>query len=651
MSGYLWWLSISLENLARPPFLCRDLVRDHGLSTEDALIMRQLMDLPGGLELHIGMFIPTLQGQATPEQQAKWLKPSLKLEIIGTYAQTELGHGTFVRGLETTAVYDPSSQEFVLHSPTLTATKWWPGGLAKSSSHAVVMARLFVGGKDHGPHAFVVQLRDLSTHQPLPGVTVGDIGPKFGYNGVDNGFLRFDHVRLPRDHLLMKNAQVTPEGRYVPPPPGNEKAAYGTMVFVRATIVRDAGYALARAATIAARYCAVRRQTVSVPGQRETQVLDYANTQAVVLPSVAASYALHFMGQSMMGMYEDSQKRGAKGDYSQVPELHALSSGLKALCTDIAAGQIEACRRTCGGHGFSQLSGLPHAYSYYVQNVTWEGDNSVMLLQCARFLIKQLEASLLGGGAGRGGAASSAAYLADAVRELSGSVRSGTKSAECWLTSPSEQEAAIRHAAVRLLAQAREELLSKAGGASGPVRTEGVAWNATTVSLIKAARAHCYLALVRNFTAVVQAARPGSPLRSVLEVMSNLFALNAIEHEFSGVLLEDAFMNGVQAAALRSAVRISMERMRPNAVALVDAFDFSDYFLNSALGRSDGNVYQALYDTAQRSPLNRTAEGPAWQSVIKPGRGTNGSVTPPSVSGGGVISGGMQLMRTIRSKL
>jgi acyl-CoA oxidase len=42
------------------------------------------------------------------------------------------------------------------------------------------MARLFVRGRDYGPHAFIVQLRDLKTHKALPGVELGDIGPKFG---------------------------------------------------------------------------------------------------------------------------------------------------------------------------------------------------------------------------------------------------------------------------------------------------------------------------------------------------------------------------------------------------------------------------------------------------------------------------------------
>ena len=100
----------------------------------------------------VQMFIPTLLSQATPEQQSDWLPKAMKLELIGTYAQTELGHGTFVRGLQTTATYDKQRSEFIIHSPVLTATKWWPGGLGKTATHVVAMARLFIDGRDYGPH-------------------------------------------------------------------------------------------------------------------------------------------------------------------------------------------------------------------------------------------------------------------------------------------------------------------------------------------------------------------------------------------------------------------------------------------------------------------------------------------------------------------
>ena len=217
--------------------------------------------------LLLQMFIPTLLSQASPDQQAEWLPKALSLKLIGTYAQTELGHGTFVRGLQTTASYDLDKKEFVLHTPTLTATKWWPGGLGKTSTHVVnmqnlifdqvtvhhcanvtgfqqyavwllhwdhyrawqlhcavlamamqafqevahpqvAMARLFIRGKDYGPHAFVVPIRDMATHLPLPGIRVGDIGPKFGYNGVDNGFLSFNHVRVPHENMLSRFAKA-----------------------------------------------------------------------------------------------------------------------------------------------------------------------------------------------------------------------------------------------------------------------------------------------------------------------------------------------------------------------------------------------------------------------------------------------------------
>lgn len=105
------------------------------------------------------------------------------------------------------------------------------------STHAVVYARLITDGKDYGINGksmifhvtswckvcrfsgkrlwfidftylgFIVQLRSLEDHKPLPGVTVGDIGMKFGngaYNSMDNGVLRFDHVRIPRDQMLMR---------------------------------------------------------------------------------------------------------------------------------------------------------------------------------------------------------------------------------------------------------------------------------------------------------------------------------------------------------------------------------------------------------------------------------------------------------------
>lgn len=176
--------------------------------------------------LHYVMFVPTLLGQGTLEQQAYWIGRAWNKEIIGTYAQTELGHGTFIRGLETTATYDPKTKEFVLHSPTLTSYKWWPGGLGQTANYAVVVAQLHSKGQNHGIHPFIVQLRCEKTHKPMPGIKIGEIGTKLGMNSTNNGYLGFEKVRIPRENMLMKNNQVLEDGTFVKAP--NSKLTYGT---------------------------------------------------------------------------------------------------------------------------------------------------------------------------------------------------------------------------------------------------------------------------------------------------------------------------------------------------------------------------------------------------------------------------------------
>ena len=359
-------------------------------------IIRELIDEPGGLDLHLGMFIPTIQGQGDEEQRKHWLPMCTKLQIIGTYAQTELGHGTYIRGLETTATYDAEKEQFIIHSPTLTATKWWPGGMGKTSTHAVVMARLITHGRDRGPHAFVVQIRRNEDHQTMPGVTAGDIGPKMGYNAVDNGFLRFDHVRVPRRAMLMRYSKVDPDGTFHPPPVA--KASYGTMVFVRSDIVMNAALYMKKAVTIAMRYNLVRRQ--SNPGGEkasggvgqkglELQVIDYQHSQRSLFPILARAFAFHCTSDFMRRMYFRYEKVSTqKGDFSALPELHATSSGLKAYCSWATKDAIELCRLCCGGHGFMMLAGFGTTFGNYAPNATYEGDNNVLCLQTARYLLK-----------------------------------------------------------------------------------------------------------------------------------------------------------------------------------------------------------------------------------------------------------------------
>jgi acyl-CoA oxidase len=577
------------------------LMKEEGLSMKDAAEMRTLLFMPGGFELHIGMFIPSILSQGTDEQQSIWMPLCMDLKLIGTYAQTELGHGTFLRGLETVAVYDEVDRRFVIHSPTLTATKWWPGGLGKTCTHAILMARLITKGRDYGPHAFVVQLRDMETHMPLPGVEVGDIGPKMGYNGVDNGFLRFDHVSVPRDAMLMRYSQVLEDGTYVPPPPQNSKASYATMVYVRATIVRDAGDFLGRAATIATRYTSVRRQSSPDSSTRkELQILDYENVYETLIPIVAKSYALKFMGNNMMDMYDGFVKARKMNDFSSLPELHALSSGLKAFCTDVASFGIEECRRTCGGQGYSVLSGLPSIYTSYVQNVTWEGDNNVMYLQMARYLIKQkLKEQVTG------------VMPMNAMGRVAKALSPGE-----W-TRPDAVLAALKAVESHLALGAMSKLRSLSR--SEEIEFEGSAWNESTMDLIQLAKCRCRLVVFQAFVHEVSSAASSNKVErsacAALEEMCCLFGLSCLR-ESGADLLECEHVTPGQYRDIKLEFKASCRRSRANAVALVDAFGYEDYLLNSAIGRKDGNIYEALLAAAKTSPFNKTETGPGWDSGV-----------------------------------
>lgn len=125
--------------------------------------------------LHSLLFIPMLKLQASPEQLNHWLPLAEEGKILGSYCQTELGHGTFVRGIETTATFDRETDEFVINTPSLSSTKIWPGFLA-FCTHTIVIARMIIHGKDFGVHAFIVPLRSLCNYEEAAGVKVGDIG-------------------------------------------------------------------------------------------------------------------------------------------------------------------------------------------------------------------------------------------------------------------------------------------------------------------------------------------------------------------------------------------------------------------------------------------------------------------------------------------
>ncbi|PIO71962.1 acyl-CoA dehydrogenase, middle domain protein [Teladorsagia circumcincta] len=544
------------------------------------------------------MFIPTLQGQTNDEQLDEWLSLAIARGIIGTYAQTELGHGTNLKNLETTATYDPKTEEFVINSPTITAAKWWPGALGKSSNYAVVVAQLYTQGVCHGPHPFIVQLRDLETHKPLKGVRVGDIGPKFGFNSSDNGFLLFDNYRIPRQNMLMRYSKVERDGTYVAPK--HSKLGYGTMVFVRSIMIKDQATQLAAAACIATRYSAIRRQGEIEQGAGEVQILDYQTQQFRLMPQLARAFAFMFAAYEIRDMYMKVTEQLTHGNVDLLPEIHALSSGLKSVVSWEAAQGIEQCRLACGGHGYSLASAFPEIYAYSVGGCTYEGENIVMLLQVARFLMKAAEEVRTGNAR----LATICAYLAkpDAAH-------SNFKTWQTYSDSDIVQD--FEHVARKQVFRAYDTLKRHQRETS----TEE-AWNRASIELCKASRMHVRLYLIRTFLEKVATA-PDASLRTPLTDLTRLYAFDMITAS-QGEFLKGGYMSESQAEGIRDGIYRCLERLRPNAVSLVDSWDFDDAELHSVLGRRDGNVYPALLEWAQKSQLNKTEVLPTFEKYLGP---------------------------------
>ncbi|XP_058144216.1 peroxisomal acyl-coenzyme A oxidase 2 isoform X2 [Dasypus novemcinctus] len=552
------------------------------------------------------IFLKSLESLGSEEQIAKWHPLCQEYQIIATYAQTELGHGSYLPGLETEATYDPATQEFEIHSPTMTATKWWPGDMGRSATHALVLAQLICSGARQGMHAFIVPIRSLEDHTPLPGITVGDIGPKMDLNHLDNGFLRLDHVRVPRENMLNRFAQVLPDGTYVKF--GKPQSNYLTMVVTRVAMLSgEIIMQLQKACVIAIRYSVVRRQSRLRPSDPEAKILDYQTQQQKLFPPLAMAYAFHFTGLSIMEFFKCSHDAILNKDFDLLPELHALSAGLKALMTDLCVQAAEMCRRACGGHGYSMLSGLPSVVTTLIAACTYEGENTVLYLQTARFLVKNcLKAQVPPGTTSQKSLPQSVTYLA--VPSLA---RCPAQRAADFLC-PELYTTAWAHVAARLIKDSVHHLqtLTQSGA------DKHDAWNRTTVLHVQAAKAHCYYVVVKSFTEVIEKLEKEPAIQQVLKPLCDLFALHGLLTN-AGDFLHDGFLSGAQADMARTAYLDLLLLIRKDAILLTDAFDFTDQSLNSALGCYDGNVYERLFEWVQRSPTN-TEPNPAYEKYLRP---------------------------------
>lgn len=356
---------------------------------------------------------------------------------------------------------------------------------------------------------------------------------------------------------------------------------------------------MARAVTIAVRYTAIRRQfqdrdskDQSAP---ELAVLDYPTVQIRILPLLATAFALHYTGEAMQAMYEGTRAEIDKGDFSKLAILHAQSSGLKSLCTELAANSIETCRRAMGGHGFGGGSGYIQLNNDYLSKPTVEGDNWMITQQTASYLIKRMAAATKGKGEPQD-------ELENACREWLHEKVTGT------LKIFDDDQNVVK------AFQRRSRYLTHKAYVEREIKKRS--WNTLLIQLRKVSHAESQAILVTNFYNALN--NTNSSISSVLKphllTLFRLFAfytMDAEARDFS----KAGSVSEQDLDSLPTRIQQLMAQVRPHAVALVDSWKVPDFLLDSALGRYDGRVYEDLYNRAHRlNPLNEITFNPYYKS-------------------------------------
>lgn len=544
---------------------------------------------PSGI--HWFMSNPMLQLLASESQLAKIAPLIQGNHMIVAYAQTELGHGSDIQSVETTATFEPETQEFVLHSPTISSIKYWPGEMGILANYAIVMANLITKGVDQGVHPFLIRIRDQENHRPMKDLEVGDIGPKMGYNTKDNGFLRLHHYRAPLNSLLNRFYEVKPDGTYTKK--GDEKVLYSGMMFVRGLLIFTSYRFLIGAVQIAARYSIIRKQFKDEEG-KERPIIDYQLQQAKLLPQIANVLVMRFADLAINNLYAKHEGLMKKNDFSQLGELHAVLSGCKAMFTAWSYFGMEVARLSCGGHGYSHYSGIPMMILDFAPNVTLEGDNTILLLQVARYLLKSVERVMKGKEPGE-----SAEYFKRAS-ELDGYV--------CSAGSPKDfMDLELLDkvlAAVSIHA-------SKTAGMKLMADTQSIgnlreAWDTKSgLKLREAAKIHvvyyCFQCSVKELRSFVKNAENQKAISHFIQ----LFVVNQILF-YTSLFAESGVLTPAQIPFVRKAYEKLLVLLRPHMIPFVEMFLLDSRTLVSAIAHENCKPYDNLYKWAKDySILNR----------------------------------------------
>ncbi|MFI1234921.1 acyl-CoA dehydrogenase family protein [Nocardia salmonicida] len=528
-----------------------------------------------------GLFGGAVENLGT-ERHRDFIKRLISLDLLGCFAMTESGHGSDVANVETTATYDPATQEFVVNTPTPSARKDYIGGAAVHARMAAVFAQLIVGGESKGVHCLLVPIRD-ELGADLPGVTTYDDGLKGGLPGVDNGRIVFDQVRIPRENLLNRYADVSPDGTYnseIENPSRRFFTTLGTLVRGRVSVGGAAAAGTRVALSIAVRYALARRQFADPDTGDETLLMDYRSHQRRLLPLVAKSFALAFAQNDLVRRMDEIQ-RGENTEPSSQRALEKRAAGFKVAQTRHATRAIQECREACGGAGYLTENRLVTLKADTDVFTTFEGDNVVLTQLVAKELltaysdeVRDLDAL--------GWVRFAATMAGDVVRKRSGVRQLIQTLRDRNDETVDEGDLSKRDVQLQLFADREDYLLRTAAHRlraratdTGPFE----AFNNAQDHILAAGAAHIDRLVLEAFVdGIAEIEDPDA--KALAETVCDLYVYASLEENLAWYIMH-RFMSVERAKAVRRGVNELVDRLRPDALTLVEAMGVPETMLRA----------------------------------------------------------------------
>ena len=518
--------------------------------------------------VQFGLFGGSVFNLGTERHHRKYIDPLCKGELLGCFAMTETGHGSNVRGLETTAIYDHTTRMITVHSPSTEAGKEYIGN-ALHCSMAAVFAQLIVDGVNHGVHAVLVPIRDKDGRL-LEGIKVEDCGYKIGLNGVDNGRIWFDNVKVPVDNLLNRYGNIDENGSYSSPIEKASKRFFtmlGALVVGR-VCVGQAGVNVSKSAlTIAIKYANKRRQFAAGEGEAETLLMDYPSHQRRLLPRLAKTYGYYISISKLSKDYIDA-------DEAQMRKIETKAAGLKSMATWHATDTIQECREACGGKGYLSENRLGDLKGDSDIFTTFEGDNTVLMQLVAKGLLTEFKQSFHDEGF-----RAVIRYLGDRIGNtinVYNPIYRRNSSTDHLLDREFHLDA-FRFREKKLLISLSQRMQDYLKKRIKPYDAFLKCQN----HMIELAKAYIERLVLRDFVSRLEELEESNE-KEALSKMCDLYALSVIE-ENKGWYLESDYMDGSKTKAIRRVVSKLCADMRSNSLAYVDAFGIPNELLGAEI--------------------------------------------------------------------